>query len=772
MERGEFKGTIGRYHGDSEPYWPPEPAPPPGAPNVLVVVLDDVGFAQLGCFGSDIDTPTFDGLAARGLRYVNFHTTGLCSPTRACVLTGRNHHSCGMGRIIELATGFPGYDARIPRSCGMLPAMLTPHGYAAYAVGKWHLTPEEETHLGARRDRWPLGRGFERFYGFFGGETHQYVPALVHDNHFVEPPGTYEDGYHLTEDLVDRAIEQLDDLRHVDSAKPWFLYLAPGACHSPHQAPAPWIERYRGRFDQGWDEWRVAALRRQIDAGLLPTRTELSPRPDWVPAWADLSPESRRVHARYMEAFAGYLSHTDDQVGRLITWLDQQGERDRTLVMVLSDNGASSEGGPDGSLNDARAWNVVRSTVEEADARLDEIGGPRVHNNYPWGWTVAGNTPFRRWKRETHEGGVADPLIVSWPDRIPAAGDDPTRGIRRQYVHAVDLAPTILDAIGITPPGALGGVQQQPIEGVSFAHTFGADGAAALSRHMSQYYEMFGCRAIYHSGWKAVVYHPIQSDEPGLDAVTWELYDLRADPSECHDLASQHPERLAALVEQWWAAATRHQVLPLDNRPFSDLVLDRPSPVARRDRYVYRPFRAPVPESVAANVKNRPHLITAHVTLGDDAGPPEGVLAVQGSVLGGWSFHLLGDGRLCYVHNLAGWRSYRVEAQVGPLLTPGDHALAFRFTPRTPASGGVHRGELLVDGEVVGAGDIERVTWSRFSITGAGLTVGWARDFSPADHDYRGEFRFSARLHEVVVDLAGDDHLDPAAEAADAIRSQ
>src|SRR5262245_14920500 len=489
VERGEFKGRIGRYHWESEAYWPPEPSAPPGAPNVLIVLLDDVGFAQLGCFGSDIATPTFDGLAASGLRYANFHTTGLCSPTRACVLTGRNHHSCGMGRIVELAAGFPGYDARIPRSCGLLPAMLTPLGYAAYAVGKWHLTPDEEEHLGARRDRWPLGRGFERFYGFFGGETHQYVPALLHDNHVVEPPGRYEDGYHLTEDLASRAIEFLDDLRHVDVDKPWLMYFAPGACHSPHQAPADWIARYRGHFDGGWDRWRDDTIRRQIDGGLLPAHTELSPRPDWVPAWATLGEAERRVYARYMEPFAGYLSHTDAQVGRLGRWLDGQGELDRTLVLLLSDNGASSEGGPRGSLNDARTWNMLSTTVEEADARLDEIGGPRIHNNYPWGWTVAGNTPFRRWKRETHEGGVADPLVVSWPAGITARGE-----VRRQYVHAIDLVPTILEVIGAEAPSALSGIEQRPLEGVSFAHSF--DGPEAADRHPTQYYEMFGCRAI------------------------------------------------------------------------------------------------------------------------------------------------------------------------------------------------------------------------------------------------------------------------------------
>ncbi|HEY8526761.1 MAG TPA: arylsulfatase [Acidimicrobiales bacterium] len=767
MERGEFKGRIGRYHWESEPYWPPEPSPPPGAPNVLVVLLDDVGFAQLGCFGSDIATPTFDGLAAQGLRYANFHTTGLCSPTRACVLTGRNHHACGMGRIIELATGFPGYDARIPRSCGMLPAMLTPHGYAAYAVGKWHLTPDEETHLGARRDRWPLGRGFERFYGFFGGETHQFVPALVHDNHVVEPPGTFEDGYHLTEDLVSRAIEYLDDLRHVDVEKPWFLYLAPGACHSPHQAPAEWIERYRGHFDAGWDAWRAATLRRQIDGGLLPPHTELSPRPDWVPAWETLSPTAQRVYARYMEAFAGYLSHTDAQVGRLIAWLEERGELDRTLIMVLSDNGASSEGGPGGSLNDARAWNVVPSTVEEAVDRIDEIGGPRIHNNYPWGWTVAGNTPFRRWKRETHEGGVADPLVVCWPGGIAARGE-----VRRQYVHAIDLVPTVLEVVGVDPPAVLDGVEQRPLDGVSFAYTF--DDPDAPERHATQYYEMLGCRAIYHEGWKAVVYHPIQDEEPGLDAVEWELYDLRADPAECHDLAAEHPDRLEALVERWWVEAARHQVLPLDNRPFSDLVLDRPTAAPPRRRYVYRPDRAPVPETVAANVKNRPHTITAHVEVdGDGDGaraPVAGVLAVQGSVLGGWSFHLLPDGRLCYVHNLSGWRWYRVEGHVGDRLGPGKHTLAFRFTPGR--DGAAHQGTLLVDGEPVGEGPIERVVWSRFSITGAGLTVGWARDFSPADGDYRGPFRFTGRLDRVEIEVEGDGAIDLEAEVADLIRSQ
>ncbi|MGH9033948.1 MAG: arylsulfatase, partial [Acidimicrobiia bacterium] len=419
----EFRGKIGRYRSESEPWWPEAVRPPPGAPNVLVVLLDDVGFAQVGCFGSDIDTPNFDRLAANGLRYTNFHTTALCSPTRACVLTGRNHHRVGMGRITDLATGFPGYNCRIGREHGFLSEMLVPHGYAAYAVGKWHLTPEDERDLGASRIRWPLGRGFERFYGFFGGETHQFAPSLVHDQHRVPPPRSWDDGYHLTEDLADRAIEYVTDLRHADPAKPFFLYLCTGACHSPHQAPPDWIERYRGRFDEGWDAWREATLARQIAAGVIEAGTELSPRPDWVPAWDSLPADQQRVFARFQECFAGFLSHADHHIGRVVDFLAETGDLDDTLVMVLSDNGASSEGGPTGSVNDARPWNLAPREVDEAIARIDELGGPSLHNNYPWGWTVAGNTPFRRWKREVHEGGVADPLIVSWPARIATAGE-------------------------------------------------------------------------------------------------------------------------------------------------------------------------------------------------------------------------------------------------------------------------------------------------------------------------------------------------------------
>jgi arylsulfatase len=478
-----------------------------------------------------------------------------------------------------------------------------------------------------------------------------------------------------------------------------------------------------------------------------------------VPAWDALPDRARTVYARYMEAFAGFLSHTDDHLGRLVDHLERTGELDSTLVIVVSDNGASSEGGPVGSLNDARTWNAVPQSVDEAWERLDEIGGPRIHNNYPWGWTVAGNTPFRRWKREVHEGGVADPLIVHWPDGL-AAGDGP--GLRHQYVHAIDVVPTILEAAGIEPPSQIRGVMQRPIEGVSFLGTL-AD-AHSPDRHVTQYYEMFGCRAIYHDGWKAVVYHPIQDDAPGLDRAPWELYDVRSDPTECDDRAADEPERLRALVERWWAEADRHQVLPLDNRPFSELVLERPHLVRPRSRYVYRPHAAMVPEAVAVNVRNRPHVVRA--TLDVPAGGARGVIVSQGSVLGGWVLYLTDDGRPAYVHNLCGKEQHRVESSVA--LAPGAHRIELRYGQAADAP---KVAEVLVDGAVVAAGEIPTFTWNRFSLTGAGLCCGWAIAPAVAD-DLVAPARFTGRLDPVVVEVAGDPVVDPIAEALDAITSQ
>jgi arylsulfatase A-like enzyme len=755
-EWAEFGGVVSRYRRDSTPWWPEPVRPADGSPNVLVVLLDDVGFAQLGCFGSDISTPTFDRLAANGLQYTNFHTTALCSPTRACVLTGRNHHRVGMGRITDLATGFPGYHARIGKEHGFVPEMVGPLGYATYAVGKWHLTPDDERHLGASRARWPLGRGFDRFYGFFGGETHQFAPSLVHDNHRVAPPRSWEDGYHLSEDIGDRAIEFVADLHAAEPAKPFFLYLCTGACHSPHHAPPDWIERYRGRFDAGWDAWREATFARQQERGLLPEGTELSPRPEWVPAWDALPPDEQRVAARFMECFAAFLSHADHHVGRVLDFLGEIGRLDNTLVLALSDNGASSEGGVHGSLNDARPWNLAGRPVAEAVARIDELGGPTVHNNYPWGWTVAGNTPFRRWKREVHEGGVADPLIVSWPAGIRARGE-----VRRQYVHAIDIAPTVLDILDVQPPAEIDGVAQTPLDGVSFARTF--DDATVASARDTQYFEMLGCRAIYHDGWKAVVYQPLveQAGDFGEDA--WELYHVAEDASECHDLAAEQPEKLRELVALWWREAEENLVLPLDNAPFDHVFgEERPAHGARR-RYVYYPFAGPVTEEAAVNVRNRSHRIMAEVEI--PAGGAQGILLAQGSILGGYVLFVR-HGLLHYAHNFVGLEEHRITATVE--LAPGAHTLAFRFDKTGEHQG---RGTLLVDGNEVGVGDIPRFTPTRFSITDDGLTCGY--DFGmPVVDDYDAPFRFTGVLHHVVVDVDGGPHRDPEAEAEVAISTQ
>ena len=402
----EFTGKIGRTFADSQAAWPPLDRAPEGAPNIVMVLLDDVGYAQFGCYGSDLATPTFDRLAAGGLRYNSFHTTALCSPTRACLMTGRNHHANGMARIVEFSSGFPGYDATIQPENGFLPEILVRNGYATFALGKWHLAPGNEMVLGGPRNHWPLSKGFERYYGFLAGETDQYHPDLIHDNHQVDPPCSPEAGYHLTEDLADRAIAMVKDLRAYSTDKPFLLYFAPGACHAPHQAPASYIEPYRGQFDLGWDAWREQVFARQMASGLLPAGTDLSPRPSWVPEWSTLSDDERRLYARMMEVYAGFMTHTDAQVGRVIDFIEKLGELDNTIVLIMSDNGASAEGGPQGSFNEQYFFNFVPESLVENLKRIDDLGTPRANNHYPWGWAWAGNTPLKRFKRDTHEGGV------------------------------------------------------------------------------------------------------------------------------------------------------------------------------------------------------------------------------------------------------------------------------------------------------------------------------------------------------------------------------
>ena len=730
MERGEFRGTIGRYHWESEPYWPPEPSAPAGAPNVLIVLLDDVGFAQLGCFGSDIATPTFDRLAA-GACATPTSTRRRCAapPGRACS-PGRNHHTCGMGRIIELASGFPGYDARIPRSCGLLPAMLTPHGYAAYAVGKWHLTPEEEptSAPAATAGRWAGASSGST--GSSAARPTSSCRRWCTTTTSSSPPGTLRGrlpphrgprgpGHRVPRGPAPRRRRQAVAALPRHGGLP---LAPPGARRLDRPLPRP-VRRRLGPLARG----RRCGAR--SPAGLLPAHTELSPRPDWVPAW-DVAAR-RRSGGSTPATWRPSPASCPTPTPRSAAWSagsSEQGELDRTLVLVLSDNGASSEGGPVGSLNDAPG-------LERA-----------VHHRR------GGRRAPRRDRRPPHPQQLPVGLDRRRQHPVPALEARDARGRRGRSAHRPlarrASAPGARCAPSTCTPSTScrrssrwpGSSRRRRSAASSSSRSRGpasptrSHDAAAPERHTTQYYEMFGCRAIYHEGWKAVVYHPIQADEPGLDRAAWELYDLRADPSECDDLAAEHPDRLQALVERWWVEAARHQVLPLDNRPFSELVFGRPPAVPERRRYVYRPDRAPVPESVAVNVKNRRHSITAYVEV-EGPGPVEGVLAVQGSVLGGWSFHLLGDGRLCYVHNLAGWREYRIEGPVGERLGPGAHTLSFRFTPARTAP--PTAAFCWSTARRSPPATIERVTWSRFSITGAGLTVGWARDFSPADRDYR-----------------------------------
>jgi arylsulfatase A-like enzyme len=662
MPRPEFEGVVGRTMQESEGWWPPLPTAPEGAPNVVIVLLDDVGYAQFGSYGSDIATPCFDGLAAAGHRYSNFHTTALCSPTRACLLTGRNHHSNGMARIVEFAAGFPGYNATIPHENGFLSEILLRNGYATFAVGKWHLTPASQMTMGAPRDKWPLGRGFERFYGFMGGETDQYHPELVYDNHHVEPPRTPEEGYHLTEDLADKAMLFMKDLRATSPDKPFFLWFTPGACHAPHQAPASYIEPYRGRFDHGWDAWRDDVFARQVASGLLPAGTRLSERPSWVPAWDSLTADEQHLYARMMEVYAGFLTHTDAQVQRVLDFIAEMGELDDTIVIVMSDNGASAEGGAKGSFNEQYFFNFVPESMEENLRRVDDLGTPRANNHYPWGWAWAGNTPLKRFKRDTHEGGVADPLIVSWPKQLRDGGT------RHQYVHAIDVMPTLLDLIGIEPPDVIGGIEQSPIEGVSFAPSL--RDATVPSDHATQYYEMLGSRALYHDGWKSVVFHPtpfIAYDGTDVskpfDQDIWELYHVAEDFSEVDDLAEKEPEQLEKMKLLWWEEAGKYQVLPLNNEP-----VKYPDRRFRRERHELYPGIGPLPELIAPNLRNRGFVMAAALIVPAE-GEVDGAIVAHGSHSGGYALYVT-NRRLHFAYNFVGTEITIVSASVE--LPPGE----------------------------------------------------------------------------------------------------
>lgn len=737
---------IGATIHDSTPSWPAAPKPPAGAPNILVILFDDTGFSDFGCYGSPIRTPSIDRLAAEGLRYTGFHTTAMCSTTRSALLTGRNHHSVGVGCLANFDSGYPGYRGKIAREAGTLAEMLRPHGYRNYMLGKWHVTPLTESGATGPFDGWPLGRGFDRFYGFLDAETDQYAPELVRDNSSIEPPGTFADGYHLTADLVDQAIGFLAGHIAERPDDPWLLWLAFGATHAPHQAPAELIRSYDAVFRDGWDAERDRRIARQKQLGIVPESTRLPPRNDGVKPWAEHSAEEQRFFIRLQSAFAGMLDHADQHIGRLIEFLERTEIRENTLVLVLSDNGASQEGGLFGGVNLTGPRNLRREPMAEKLARIDDIGGPGTHTNYPLGWAMASNTPLRRYKQNTHGGGIRDPLVISWPKAIAARGE-----LRHQFAHACDLAPTLLDVIGITPPATVGGIAQQPLEGISFAASLHDPAAPARSR--PQYFEMFGHRGIWHAGWKAVAFHP-----PGTPYETdrWELFHLDEDFSETNDLAAREPAKLAELVALWWEEAAKHNVLPLDDRFAPRFIENANRFHGARTRYVLHAGMGHLPTEVAPDVRGRGYLIEALAAV--DHGS-EGVLIAHGDATTGYSLYLH-DGRLVHDMNVGG---EHVVVRSDRVVPPGQRRLAVRVRrltrvpqPTMATGPGTSEFTLLIDGEAVGQvqsplGFANFISWS-------GLDIGRDRG-SPVSH-YDAPFAFTGRLIKVTVSMDEDQMLD------------
>jgi arylsulfatase A-like enzyme len=742
-----FGGTIGKTVASSKPWWPEAAKPPTGAPNILVVLFDDVGFSDFGCYGSPILTPTIDRLAAEGLRYSGFHTTAMCSTTRAALLTGRNHHSVGVGCLANFDSGYPGYRGKIAREAGTLAEMLKAHAYRNYMVGKWHVTPLTESGATGPFDGWPLGRGFDRFYGFLDAETDQYAPELASDNTHIDPPGSYADGYHLTSDLIDQSIRFIGDHIADRPDLPWLTWLAFGACHAPHQAPTDIIRSYDKVFAHGWDVEREQRLARQKALGIVPPETAMPARNDGVKAWAEHSPEEKRLFTRLQSAFAGMLDHADRHLARLIAFLETAGVRDNTLVLVLSDNGASQEGGPLGFFNAMGPYNFRPESVPEKLRRIDDIGGPNSHSNFPHGWAMASNTPLRRYKQNTHGGGIRDPFVISWPKRVPARGE-----LRHQFVHASDLVPTLLDLVGIAAPAEIAGCAQMPIEGESFARSI-AD-ASAPPKSSPQYFEMFGHRGLWHLGWKAVAYHP-----PGtpFENDKWELFHLDRDFSEVHDLGPEEPERLAEMIKLWWSEAEKHNVLPLDDRFGPRFAENAARFQGARNNFVFHAGMGHVPTDVAPDVRSRSYTIEAHVEIGE--GGAEGVLIAHGDATSGYSLYIK-DGFLVHDLNIGGGHEIvRSDRKVPPgAQRLGVHVeRLLRETP--PAKGsrtGVTAYTLLIDGEP--AGSLQTQLGFHTLISWSGLDIGRDRS-SPVSH-YDAPFEFTGRLLRVTVAMHNDQKLD------------
>ena len=718
-------------------HWPTPATPPPGSPNIVLMMLDDVGFADFGCYGSEIDTPCIDRVAARGVRYSGFHTTAMCSTTRAALLTGRNHHAVGVGCLANFDSGYPGYRGKISKDAPTLAETLREVGYRNYMVGKWHVTPLTETGPTGPFDGWPLGRGFDRFYGFLDAETDHYSPELVRDNSHIEAPGTYASGYHLTEDLFDQAIGYIQGHIAASPKIPWFLMLTPGACHAPHQAPKPLIDKYDAIFSKGWDQCRKDRLQRQIELGVVPKGTQLPPRNDRVKAWADHSTDEQRVFSRLAGAYAAMLEHTDQQLARLMNFLHAAQLTENTLVLLLSDNGASQEGGPNGFVNAMGPFNGQPESMQTKLARLDDIGGPDTHSNFPWGWAMASNTPLKRYKQNTHGGGIRDPLIVSWPAKLPTDGS-----VRSQFCHVSDLAPTILELLGVEShhrPGI-------GTPGCSFAASL-HDAYAATAKDV-QYFEMFGHRGLVHDGWKAVAYH-----EPGtaFEDDEWELYHLAEDFNEVHNLAEVEPERLQQLQSLWWQQAETNQVLPLDDRFAPRFAENAERHRGGRTHYTFWPGMGHLPSDVAPDLRSRSYRISVDLDVLSDR--DSGVLIAHGDATGGYSLYM-DNGHLVHDLNIGG--THQLLTSPEPVL-PGRRELAF-VMQRQPQDDNTVIGRASLRVDDVEVAELSTNSIFTLMISWSGLDIGFDRGTTVGN--YASPFTFSGKLHKVTVDLSDDQELD------------
>jgi len=776
----DFKGKIELDIRDSEPDWGPYQAPvaPPGSPNVLYLVWDDTGIATWDCFGGLVDMPAMSRIAERGVRLSQFHTTALCSPTRASLLTGRNATTVGMATIEEFTDGFPNCNGRIPKDTALLSEVLAERGYNTYCVGKWHLTPLEESNLAATKRHWPLSRGFERFYGFMGGETDQWYPELVYDNHPVAPPATPEEGYHLSKDLADKTIEFIRDSKVIAPDKPWFGYLCPGAGHAPHHVFKEWADRYAGRFDMGYEAYRHIVLENQKKLGIVPQDTELSPvnpyldvtgpngeawpYQDTVRPWDTLDDAEKRLFSRMAEVFAGFLSYTDAQIGRVLDYLEESGQLDDTIIVVISDNGASGEGGPNGSVNEVKFFNGYIDTVEESLALYDELGGPETYNHYPIGWAMAFNTPYKLFKRyASHEGGIADTAIISWPNGIDAHGE-----VRDNYVNVCDVTPTIYELLGITPPDEVGGIPQKPLDGISFTAALGD--AGAQTDKTTQFYAMLGTRGIWHDGWFANTVHAASpAGWSHFDDDRWELFHIAADRSQCHDLAAEQPEKLEELKALWFAEAAKYNGLPLaDLNLMETLMRWRPYLSEDRKTFTYYPGTAEVGMGAMVEMRGQSFSVLAEVRV-DDA-EAHGVLFKQGAGHGG---HVLfvQEGRLHYVYNFMGEDEQAVVANTPIPL--GEHLFGVRYE-RTGTVEGSHTPlgtvSLYVDSDIVATAEGVRTHPGTFGLAGGGVAVG-RNSGQPVSRSYRAPFAFTGgTIAKVVVDVSGTPYVDVERELAQA----